>query len=81
MITVEGILSNLKQLISRELNEDDVICAFEDYKEEDEGVVDFDYLSNGNVLCTVDVAVPVNGFLLVINSDNIIVDVVYWRLH
>lgn len=54
MITVENIEKNLKNLIGKPFNEDDVICAFEDYEENGESKVYFDYLSNGDVIASID---------------------------
>lgn len=45
---------NLKNLIAKPFNEDDVICAFEDYEENGESKVYFDYLSNGDVIASID---------------------------
>ncbi len=33
MITVEGILENLKEMVGKEMDADDIICAFEDFEE------------------------------------------------
>ena len=54
MITVENIEKKLKNLIGKPFNEDDVICAFEDYEENGESKVYFDYLSNGDVIASID---------------------------
>lgn len=54
MITVEKIEKNLKNLIGKHFNEDDVICAFEDYEENAESKVYFDYLSCGDVIASID---------------------------
>lgn len=54
MITVENNEKNLKNLIGKPFNEDDVICAFEDYEENGESKVYFDYLSNGDVIASID---------------------------
>ena len=45
MITVNEIEKNLKNLIGQPFNECDVICSFEDYEENGESKVYFDYLS------------------------------------
>lgn len=55
MITVKEIEKNLKNLIAKPFNENDVICAFEDYEENGESKVYFDYLSNGDVIASIDV--------------------------
>lgn len=54
MTTVNEIEKNLKNLIGQPFNECDVICAFEDYKENGESKVYFDYLSNGDVIASID---------------------------
>ncbi|MFR5723528.1 MAG: hypothetical protein ACLUED_03145 [Lachnospira eligens] len=54
MITVEKIEENLKNLIGKPFNENDVICAFEDFEENGESKVYFDYLSNGDVIASID---------------------------
>ena len=54
MITVNEIEKNLKNLIGQPFNECDVICAFEDYEENGESKVYFDYLSNGDVIASID---------------------------
>lgn len=38
-MTKEMVLENLKKLIGEEFNEDDVICAFEDFEENEESNV------------------------------------------
>ena len=64
MITVENIEKNLKNLIGKPFNEDDVICAFEDYEENGESKVYFDYLSNGDVIASIDTKIVNIGFTL-----------------
>lgn len=54
MITVNEIEKNLKNLIGQPFNECDVICSFEDYEENGESKVYFDYLSNGDVIASID---------------------------
>lgn len=54
MITVEKIEENLINLIGKPFNENDVICAFEDFEENGESKVYFDYLSNGDVIASID---------------------------
>ena len=38
-MTSDMVLNNLKQLIGNEFNEDDIICAFEDYEVDGESSV------------------------------------------
>lgn len=54
MITVEEIEKNLKMLIAKPFDENDVICAFEDYEENGESRVYFDYLSCGDAIASID---------------------------
>lgn len=39
MITLDGVLENLKKLIGTEFDYDEVICAFEDFEEDGEASV------------------------------------------
>ena len=56
------VLNNLKQFIGKEFDEDDIICAFEDYEVDGETSV---YVN----------AEGSEQFLFTVNSENIIEDV------
>lgn len=76
MIGVNGIRKNLENLIGKEFNFDDVICAFEDYEEQGVSSIDFDCHSRpGHIFCTVDVVFPSLEFDILLNSNSVITHV------
>lgn len=75
-MTSDMVLNNLKQLIGKEFDEDDIICAFEDYEVDGENSVYVGDSDNNEY----DKIVYINAegseqFLFTVNSENIIKDV------
>ena len=75
-MTREMVLNNLKKLIGEEFDENEVICAFEDFEEDGESSV---YVGDSNnngydKIAYID-AVNSTQFLFRVNSENIIEDV------
>ena len=75
-MTSDMVLNNLKELIGKEFDSDDVICAFEDYEVDGENSV---YVGDSNnngydKIAYVDTENSVQ-FLFKVNSKNIIEDV------
>lgn len=76
MITAKEIRKNLENLIGKEFDYEDVICAFEDYEEQGESSINFDCSSRaGHIFCTVDVFHPILEFNLLVNYEGIITNV------
>ena len=74
-MTSDMVLNNLKQLIGNEFNEDDIICAFEDYEVYGESSVyvgDSDNIGYDKIAYIEEDSVQ---FLFKLNSENIIEDV------
>jgi len=75
-MTSDMVLNNLKQLIGKEFDEDDIICAFEDYEVDGENSVYVGDSDNNEY----DKIAYINAegseqFLFTVNSENIIKDV------
>ena len=74
-MTSDMVLNNLKQLIGKEFDEDDIICAFEDYEVDGESSV---YVGDSDNI-GYDKIAYIEGdtvqFLFELNSENIIEDV------
>lgn len=86
MINEYGVIENIKALVGNQFNEDDVICAFEDYEENGENKVYFDYLSNGDIIASIDTLNNKCRFYITTRTDYIddefvlfITDVELWR--
>ena len=74
-MTSDMVLNNLKQLIGNEFDEDDIICAFEDYEINGESSVyvgDSDNIGYDKIAYIEEDTVQ---FLFKLNSENIIKDV------
>ena len=76
IMTSDMVLNNLKELIGKEFDEDDVICAFEDYEVDGETSVYVGDSDNSGYdkIAYIDTENSVQ-FLFKINSENIIEDV------
>ena len=75
-MTSDMVLNNLKQFIGKELDEDDIICAFEDYEVDGEtSVYVGDSDNNGYDKIAYINAEGSEQFLFTVNSENIIEDV------
>ena len=74
--TSDMVLNNLKQFIGKEFDEDDIICAFEDYEVDGETYV---YVGDSDNTGYDKIAyINAEGseqFLFTVNSENIIEDV------
>ena len=74
-MTSDMVLNNLKKLIGSEFDEDDIICAFEDYEVDGESSVyvgDSDNIGYDKIAYIEEDSVQ---FLFKLNSENIIEDV------
>lgn len=75
-MTSDMVLNNLKQFIGKEFDEDDIICAFEDYEVDGEtSVYVGDSDNNGYDKIAYINAEGSEQFLFTVNSENIIEDV------
>lgn len=76
-MTAERVMENLKVLVGRKFNNDDIICAFEDDEENGETEV---IINKTSVLPMKTYTAYINAvdskeFLIIVNGENIIVDV------
>lgn len=76
MITINEVFQNFKNMIGQEIDEDEIICAFEDFEEAGETEIYFgksdnvgyDYIAYVN-------AADSTQFLFCVDKDNILTDV------
>ena len=75
IMTSNMVLNNLKKLIGKEFNEDDIICAFEDYEVDGESSVYVGDSDNSGYDKIAYIEEDMVQFLFKVNSENIIEDV------